>query len=75
MDSAEHGVIYVSWGSIIRVSSMPDEKREELLQAFAFLKQQIIWKFENDELPNKPDNVHIGKWLPQRDILCKLKGQ
>lgn len=40
-----------------------------MVRVFSRLKQRILWKFE-DELPNKPDNVMIGKWLPQSDILA-----
>ncbi|XP_031635700.1 UDP-glucuronosyltransferase 1-3-like [Contarinia nasturtii] len=70
LDSATDGVIYVSWGSKVLASSLPDQKRESLLKAFGSLKQKILWKFENDALPNQPENVFIRKWLPQRDILC-----
>lgn len=70
LDDAEHGVVFVSWGSMIRASTLPDYKREELLQAFGSLKQLVIWKYENETIPNKPANVYIQKWLPQRDILC-----
>lgn len=69
---AENGVVFVSWGSMIRASTLPDDKREELLQAFGSLKQLVIWKYENDTIQNKPSNVHIGKWFPQKDILCTL---
>lgn len=71
LDEAEHGVVLVSWGSMIRASALPDDKREELLQAFGSLKQLVIWKYENDTIPNKPSNVYIAKWLPQKDILCR----
>lgn len=70
LDNAEHGVILISWGSQLKTSSLSSTKRDGLLRALARLKQQIIWKWENDTLPNKPDNVHIMKWLPQRDILA-----
>lgn len=30
-------------------------------------------KWESDELKGKPDNVLIGKWLPQEDILVHPK--
>ncbi|KAJ6648180.1 UDP-glycosyltransferase UGT5 [Pseudolycoriella hygida] len=70
LDSAEHGVIYVSWGSMIRAKSLPEDKREALLQAFATFKQTVLWKWENDTLANQPDNVFIQKWMPQQDILC-----
>lgn len=29
-----------------------------------------MWKFEATELPNKPSNVRIEKWLPQNDVLA-----
>lgn len=73
LDATEQGIIYVSWGSMIRADTLPVEKREGLLDAFRSFKQKIVWKWENDTLPNHPKNVHIQKWLPQRDVLCKLK--
>ena len=30
----------------------------------------MLWKWEDDNLPGKPDNVMIGKWLPQDDVLA-----
>lgn len=71
LDESEHGVIYVSWGSMIRAESLPLEKREGLLKAFGQFKQNVIWKWENETLPNQPANVLIRKWLPQQDILCR----
>lgn len=70
LDSSEHGVIYVSWGSMIRAESLPVDKRESLVEAFATFKETVLWKYENDTIPNQPPNVHIRKWMPQRDILC-----
>lgn len=71
LDSAKHGVVYISWGSMIRAESLPIEKRTSLLKAFSSFKQTFVWKWENETLPNQPKNVHIRKWLPQRDILCE----
>lgn len=73
IDSSEHGVIYVSWGSMVRAETLPVEKREGLLKAFGSFKQTVLWKWENDTLPNQPANVHIRKWLPQKEILCHPK--
>lgn len=73
LDTADQGVVLVSWGSMIRAESLPIEKRTALLQAFAMLPQRVLWKWENDTLPNQPSNVFIRKWLPQRDILCHPK--
>lgn len=70
LDTAEHGVILISWGSQLRASSLSSTKRQALLRAVSRLPQQILWKWENDTLPEQPANVHIMKWLPQRDILA-----
>lgn len=70
LDDAEHGAIFFSLGSNIKSSQISSDKLQFILSAFAKLKQRILWKWEDDELPNKPDNVMIGKWLPQDDILA-----
>ncbi|KAJ9574468.1 hypothetical protein L9F63_008356, partial [Diploptera punctata] len=69
LNGAEHGVIYFSMGSMIRAETLPIEKRDAFLQAFAELPQRVLWKWENETLPGQPKNVKISKWLPQFDIL------
>ncbi len=59
----------MSLGSNVRSSDLSEEKLSIFLKKFKSMKQKIVWKFETD-LPNKPDNVIIGKWLPQNDILA-----
>lgn len=29
----------------------------------------MLWKFEDDHMKGKPENVRIEKWLPQQDLL------
>lgn len=70
LDSAKHGVIYVSWGSIINSQGMSLNKKQEIVEAFKRLPQTILWKWENDSLTATAKNVHIRSWLPQIDILC-----
>lgn len=70
LDNAEHGVIFISWGSMIRADTLPPAKREAIVRAVKRLKQRVIWKWENTTLEQKPDNLYVSKWLPQRDILC-----
>ncbi|XP_047993394.1 UDP-glucosyltransferase 2-like isoform X2 [Leguminivora glycinivorella] len=75
MDSAYHGVIYFSMGSIWKSKDMPDTMKSDILRVFSNLQQTIIWKLE-EELPDLPKNVHIVKWAPQHGILahpnCRL---
>lgn len=59
----------MSLGSNVRSSDLSEEKLAVFLNKFKRIKQKVIWKFEAN-LPNKPDNVIIGKWLPQNDILA-----
>lgn len=52
---------------------LPEEKRNEIMAALKDLPYKVLWKFENDQLPGKPANVKIDKWLPQNDILGRQK--
>ncbi|XP_035916783.1 UDP-glycosyltransferase UGT5-like [Anopheles stephensi] len=70
LDNAPHGVIYFSMGSNIQSSQLPVEKREAILRAFAKLKQTVLWKWEDETLPNRPDNVIVKAWWPQDDVLA-----
>lgn len=40
------------------------------LDSFRNLKQNVLWKFEDESLTNVPSNVFIRKWMPQNDILA-----
>ncbi|CAI6360786.1 unnamed protein product [Macrosiphum euphorbiae] len=76
LDSAKHGVIYFSLGSVVKSSKMPRETVSLILSELAKLKQTVLWKWEDDQLPNLPKNVMVKKWFPQNDILghpnCRL---
>lgn len=64
------GVIYFSLGSNVKSKNLPEERKQMLLKTFASLPQRVLWKFEDDQLPGKPDNVFLSKWFPQPDILA-----
>lgn len=69
LDDAVDGVLYFSFGSMIKTSSMENGTLEEILKALGSIPQKVIWKWENDDLKWKPSNVIIRKWLPQSAIL------
>lgn len=51
---------------------MTTEKLKMFFTVLAELNETIIWKWESDELPaDKPNNVHMMKWLPQSDLLAQ----
>lgn len=68
LDSAAEGVIVFSLGSLTRISTFPPKVIESLLSAFSELPYKVLFKYEED-LPKAPANVHVRKWLQQRDIV------
>lgn len=71
INESKHGVIYFSFGSLVKGHTMPADKRQAFINAFKRLPQRVIWKWENDTMEGKTDNILIGKWMPQFDILSK----
>lgn len=69
MDEAEHGVVFFSLGSNLKSKDMPKAKIDMFLNVFSKLKQRVLWKWEDENMPRKPTNVFTGPWLPQTDIL------
>ncbi|KAI4462068.1 UDP-glucosyltransferase [Holotrichia oblita] len=55
-------------GGNVKVKNFLQATRDAILRVFSKLKEKVLWKFE-DDLPGKPKNVEIRKWLPQQDIL------
>lgn len=57
---------------MVKADTLSEEKREGILRALGKFRQRVLWKWENETLPNQPENVIIKKWMPQREILCKI---
>lgn len=71
-ESNQHGVIILTFGSLVAMNSLPEYVLHALIMSFNQLPQTIIWKYENDCMINKPKNVFIYKWIPQRELLRKF---
>ncbi|XP_017775571.1 PREDICTED: UDP-glucuronosyltransferase 2B7-like [Nicrophorus vespilloides] len=69
LDEAKEGVIYFSLGSNVKSKDIAPETREIIMKTFGKLPYKILWKFESESLPGKPNNVKILKWVPQQDVL------
>lgn len=72
MDKSKQGAIYFSLGSNLKTIYLPDNIRKIFLDVFGKLPYNVLFKWENDTLPGKPDNVFLSKWLPQLTVLGKL---
>ncbi|KAH8404960.1 hypothetical protein KR009_012056, partial [Drosophila setifemur] len=71
--SGEYGVIYFSLGSNVRASTLSKDRLKVLLETFAGLPQRVLWKYDDDELPEKPANVFISQWFQQQAVLAHPK--
>ncbi|XP_063618858.1 UDP-glucosyltransferase 2-like isoform X1 [Cydia splendana] len=69
LDSSEHGVIYLSFGSNVDTSMLPPEKVQTIINVFSQLPYDVLWKWNQDELPGRSKNIRISKWFPQSDLL------
>ncbi|XP_062549717.1 UDP-glycosyltransferase UGT5-like [Armigeres subalbatus] len=70
LDEAKDGVVYFCMGSNIKSKYFPEAKRNAFLKVFSKLKQRVLWKFEDESMPNQPSNLMIKAWMPQNDILA-----
>lgn len=64
-------MIYFSFGSTVKMDTLPTKMQSSLQEAFAELPQWVLWKYDGDVMEGQPKNVMIKKWFPQRDILGK----
>ncbi|CAH2092470.1 unnamed protein product [Euphydryas editha] len=69
LDSSENGVIYISFGTNVKPSMFSADTLKIFNDVFSKLPYDVLWKWDNDELPGRSKNVRISKWLPQSDLL------
>ncbi|TRY73509.1 hypothetical protein TCAL_01550 [Tigriopus californicus] len=69
VDESRQGVVYVSFGSVLNTSIMPEKTRDLFLRVFAQLNLRVIWKWETGQIANVSDNVLLCQWCPQQDLL------
>lgn len=61
----------MSFGSNVKSSELSVEKRAAFINVFKKLKQTVLWKWEDEQLQGKPNNLVTRKWFPQKEILGK----
>lgn len=71
LDRSTKGVILMSFGSVVRMSTLPTDKVNLLMHVFGRLEQTVLMKWENSSarVENRPQNVHFLDWFPQWEIL------
>lgn len=69
MNNAPDGVVYFSFGSLVKLSLLPKNELDIFLRQLGKLKQKVLFKWESDDKLDLPANVVARKWFPQADIL------
>uniref|UniRef100_A0A6M2DWR1 UDP-glucuronosyltransferase n=1 Tax=Xenopsylla cheopis TaxID=163159 RepID=A0A6M2DWR1_XENCH len=73
LDNAKQGVIYFSFGSMVKSETIPQESLQIMLDSFSRLPHLVLWKANPKNFPDGlvlPKNVVTQSWLPQRDVLA-----
>ncbi|KAH8377404.1 hypothetical protein KR093_005324 [Drosophila rubida] len=72
LEQSPQGVIFISWGSMVRASSIDADKLQAMLQVLSQQPLNVIWKWETDEHPDVDAGKFLFvKWAPQLALLCK----
>ncbi len=73
VESSQHGIIVVSFGSF--AVNLPDPISTKFMSAFKQVKQNVIWRYPHTKPKDVPNNVKLLNWLPQNDLLGHAKTQ
>lgn len=71
LETSKEDVLFISWGSMIKSSTMDNEKLQAILAVLKKLPMKVIWKWESDEFPVQSEQFLFIKWAPQLPLLCK----
>jgi len=63
------GFIYISFGSAVKISTIPQETLKIFFDAIRNTKLQYLWKWEGDAPKDAPPNIFFKNWFPQQDVL------
>ncbi|XP_002737090.2 2-hydroxyacylsphingosine 1-beta-galactosyltransferase-like, partial [Saccoglossus kowalevskii] len=68
MESARHGVVIFSFGSMVDLALCP-EKAELVCAELSRLPQKVIMKYNGPPPTTLGNNTKLTKWMPQNDLL------
>lgn len=67
VSSAEHGVVLVTFGSMIK--HLTSDRAEVIATALSHLKQKVIWRYSGPTPRTLGSNTKLLDWIPQNDLL------
>ncbi|XP_023305658.2 UDP-glycosyltransferase UGT5 [Lucilia cuprina] len=73
LENSKGDVLFISWGSMIKGSTLDADKLKAILNILTRLDINVIWKWESNETPIKSDKFLFIKWAPQLSLICHPK--
>ncbi|CAG4992058.1 unnamed protein product [Colias eurytheme] len=69
LDSSQNGVIYVSFGTNVNPSGLPNEGMNKIMNVLSKIPYDVLFKWDSDKIPEEFPNIKFAKWLPQSTLL------
>jgi len=70
MNGTSDGFVYFSLGSFVITSTLPEHIKQVFLDTIrSFPNLKFLWKWNGDIPENIPENLFVGTWFPQADVL------
>ncbi|KAM7353784.1 UDP-glycosyltransferase UGT5-like [Cochliomyia hominivorax] len=73
LSSSDKDILFISWGSMIKASTLEQEKLQAILNVLIKMDVKVIWKWETDEVPINSEQFLFIKWAPQLALICHPK--
>lgn len=73
IESSEKPIIYINFGSSIKSTDIDPKYLQIFKNVIKTIPFNVIWKWEDETMPNKPENVFITQWTQQADLLANPK--
>nr|AVT42209.1 UDP-glucuronosyltransferase 40AH1 [Lissorhoptrus oryzophilus] len=69
IESSKEGTILFSLGSYVKSDFLPNNTIEAVKKVFKSLPYNFVWKWGEEDMEGKPENVFISNWIPQVAVL------
>lgn len=73
LNSSNESVLFISFGSMLKGSTISKSKFDSIVAAFKKLNLRVIWRWDSGKAPLIESKFIFPKWTPQLNVLCHPK--
>ncbi|XP_055839620.1 UDP-glycosyltransferase UGT5 [Episyrphus balteatus] len=70
LNASNETVLFISFGSMLRGSTISKDKFESIVSAVKKLNLRVIWRWDSEKAPFTSSRFIFPKWAPQFSLLC-----